>query len=96
MYASVRRYTGIDPGAVDQVIQRRQEVEALMRGVPGFRAWYMLRADGGMITVTVRDDQAGAEQSVRAAVGYVKQNMPDLIPNPPEVANGEVVLQITG
>jgi hypothetical protein len=96
MYVSVRRYRGMAPNAVDQIIPRRQEIEPLMKGVPGFRAWYLMRTDDGMITVTVCDDRTGAEESVRVAGEYVRQNMPDLVPNRPEVANGEVAIQIGG
>ena len=96
MYASARRYRGMAPNAVDQIVARRQEFEPLLKGVAGFRAWYLLRTDDGMITVTLCDDRAGAEESVRVAGEYVRQNMPDLVPDPPSVANGEVALQIGG
>jgi hypothetical protein len=96
MYASVRHYRGMVPSAVDQIGQRRREFEPLLRGVPGFRAWYMIGTDDGMITVTLCDDRTGAEESVRVAGNYISQNIPDLIPNPPEVANGEVAVQIGG
>jgi hypothetical protein len=43
-----------------------------------------------MATVSVFDDQAGAEESTRMAADWIRQNMPSLIPNPPEVLEGEV------
>jgi hypothetical protein len=96
MYASVRRYRGMAPNAVDQIKQRRQEFEPLLRGVPGFQAWYMIRTNEGMITVTLCDEQTGAEESVRVAGDYIRRSIPDLVPNPPEVANGEVAVDISG
>ena len=96
MDASVRRYRGMAPGAVDQVRQRRHEFEPLLRQVSGFRAWYMIGADDGMITVTLCDDRMGAEESVRVAGDYIGRNIPDLIPNPPDVSSGEVAAQIGG
>jgi hypothetical protein len=96
MFASVRRYRGIEPRAVDQVLRIRGEVEAAMRRVPGFVAWYLVRTSDGMLTITLCSDQAGAEESVRQAAGLIRVTMDRLIPNPPEVENGEVALRIEG
>ncbi len=96
MYASVRRYTGVDPGLFDEVARKRQDLEATMRKAPGFRAWYLIRTGDGMVTVTLCDEQAGADESVRLAAGWIRDNMPQLAPNPPEVSNGEVTLQLGG
>ncbi len=96
MYASVRRYAGSDPGLFDEVASQRQDLEATMRRAPGFRAWYLVRTGDGMMTITLCDEQAGADESVRLAAGWIRDNMPQLAPNPPEVSNGEVTLQLGG
>ena len=96
MYASVRRYKGTDPGLFDEVTRKRQSLEETMRRAPGFRAWYLIRTSDGIATVTLCDEQAGAEASVQLAAGWLKENMPTAAPNPPEVSNGEVVLQLGG
>ena len=96
MYASVRRYQGVDPGLFDEVARQREDLEATMRQAPGFRAWYLIRTADGMATVTLCDEQAGAEESVRLAAGWIREHMPAMAPNPPEVANGEVTLHLGG
>ena len=96
MYASVRRYKGVDPGLFDEVERNRESLETTMRRAPGFRAWYLIRTGDGMTTVTLCDEQTGAEASVQLAAGWLRENMPTVAPNPPEVSNGEVVLQIEG
>ena len=45
-----------------------------------------------MTTISVFDDQAGAEASTGAAADYVRENLADVAPGPPEVTTGEVVL----
>ena len=45
MYTVVRRYTGAGPLA-KAMIERRQDVEEVLRGVPGFRAYYALLTPG--------------------------------------------------
>ena len=49
-----------------------------------------------MTTVTLCDEQTGAEASVQLAAGSLRENMLTVAPSPPEVSNGEVVLQISG
>ena len=96
MYASIRRYTGVDPRMLDQLQQLRGSLEAAFRGVSGFRSWYLVRTDEGIATVTWCDDRAGAEASAQVARNFIQENLADMIPNPPEVSNGEVALQIGG
>jgi len=76
------------PNAVDEILHIRQEFETRLRNVPGFRAWGLIRTDDGMITVTLCDDRMGAEESARVAGEFVRGNIPHLVPDPPEVANG--------
>ena len=92
MYAVVRRYTSGGQLA-DALVQRRQEVEQILTGVPGFRAYYALRSgDGTVATVTVCDDQAGTQESTRRAADWVRQNMAGASISPPEVTEGETFL----
>jgi hypothetical protein len=60
--------------------------------IPGFVALYLVDAGGGvMISTSVFEDQAGAEESNRRAADYVRQNLAQLLPNPPQITSGEVV-----
>jgi hypothetical protein len=52
-------------------------------------AYYALNA-GKIATVSVFEDQAGAEESIRMAADWVRQNLASLLPNPPEITAGEV------
>jgi len=44
-----------------------------------------------MISLSVFEDQPGAEESNGRAVDLVQQNVGSLFPNPPQVTDGEVV-----
>jgi hypothetical protein len=96
MYASVRRYTGVDPRLFDELERHRRGLEATLGAVPGFRSWFSVRTDEGLTTVTLCEDRAGADASVRAAASWVSENIPTMIAGAPVVSNGEVVLQIGG
>ena len=91
MYAVIRSYQ-VDPRSVDEITRRVQDgFVPLIRQVPGFVDYYLLDAGNGtVVSLTVYEDRAGEEASVRLAADFVRQHLADLIPNPPEVTAGEV------
>ena len=92
MYATVRQYKSMKANAVEELTRRRQDVESLIRKVPGFETYHLLKTDDGMTSVTVCKDQAGAEESNRQVAAWIKEHMPTLLPAPPEVSAGEVLI----
>jgi hypothetical protein len=91
MHAAIRQYQ-VDPGSVDEVRRGINEgFLPIIKDASGFQAYYALDAGGGRLaTVGVFEDRAGAEESTRMAADWIRQNMASLIPNPPEVLEGEV------
>jgi hypothetical protein len=62
----------------------------LISKLPGFVAYYFVDAGNGeMFSVSVYEDQAGAEASSRTAAEWVRDH-PNLIPGAARVAGGEV------
>jgi hypothetical protein len=47
--------------------------------------------DGRLASVSVFEDRKGAEESTRMASVYISENMASLLPDSPEVLQGEVV-----
>ncbi len=94
MYASVRRYE-IDPASLDELKGRVEEgFVPIVSGVPGFVAYYVVSAgDGEVISINLFEDKAGADESTRRAADWVGENLASLLPNAPEVAAGEVIVQ---
>ena len=94
MYAVMRYYAG--PGAkelFDVLEARKDEVEALIRGVTGIVSYSLVRLDNAGVSVTVCQDKAGCDQSVQLAAQWVRENV-TTPSNPPNVSEGEVILQI--
>ena len=91
MHGVVRRYRG-SAGLGEALAQRSGEVEALLRGVPGFVAYYATRAGDALATVTICADQAGTQESSRRAAEWVRANLPDAGIGAPEITEGEVFL----
>ncbi len=94
MYATVRSYAG-SGDLVDALVENENAVRRLISEIGGFRAYYLVRADGGeAVSVSVYDDRSGAEESNRVAAEWIRENLPDLAISPPHVSAGEVVISI--
>ncbi|MFF2516385.1 hypothetical protein [Streptomyces sp. NPDC058086] len=91
MYAAVRRYEGVTDSAEAARLVNEGFVP-LMRQVPGFVAYYWIdTGDGVMVSTSVFQDRAGADESISRAADFVRDNLAALLPNPPQVMAGEVV-----
>ncbi len=91
MYVSVRRYE-MDAETVDELMRRVEEgFVPIISNAPGFIAYYALDAGEGVVaSISIFTDQAGAEESNRMAVDYVKENLAALLQFLPEMTAGEV------
>src|SRR5207244_3498719 len=93
MYAVIRRYTGASALAIfDEVTHRQADVEALLRAVPGFAAYYVIRSGEIVSSITVCQDQAGTTESNRVAAEWIRSNVPAEAGTPPEITEGEVTI----
>jgi hypothetical protein len=96
MHAVVRTYSG--QGAkelIDLLEKRKADVERLIRGVHGFCGYSLIRTADGGVSVTVCQDKAGADESLRVARDWIKQNAANVSTQPPVVAEGTVILQLS-
>ncbi len=95
MHAVVRTYSGQGASELfDLLGQREEDVQALISGVPGFVSYAAVRSDDGGVTVTVCEDQAGADESSRRAAEWVKENL-GATANPPAITQGDTVLHFS-
>jgi len=75
--------------------ERREEVESLIRAVTGFVSYSLLRTDDGGVSVTVCQDKAGTDESLRLAKEWIQEHGSHLSVNPPTVAEGANILQLS-
>ena len=54
----------------------------------------IVRTPDGAVSISVYDDQSGAEESNRAAAEWVRDNLSHLSVSPPQISAGEVVISI--
>jgi heme-degrading monooxygenase HmoA len=90
MYAVIRRYKGAT-ALFEELAKREQDVKNVVLTVPGFISYYLVRSADGGATITVCQDQAGTAESVKRAAAFIRENLPNVAGDPPELTEGEVL-----
>jgi heme-degrading monooxygenase HmoA len=78
IYATIRIY-GQAEGLADAVSENRAAIVGLFEVVPGFRGYYMVKTGtASAASITVYEDQAGAEASTQIASDWIAANLSKL------------------
>jgi hypothetical protein len=94
MYATVRSYGPSD--LVAELRRNEDAIKSLIGSVAGFRAYYLIAPPGGgAVSITICDDQAGAEESNAVAAGWIRENLGSMTIPPPAIVAGEVAISGT-
>ncbi len=94
MYATVRRYEGIDKVRSEEVTRKvGDSLLPRLRELPGFGGHYLIDAGGGVLTsVGLFERSAQAHESTRLAAQWVReQKLEDALPNTPKITAGPVI-----
>ena len=91
VYASVRRYAN-HPELADTLAARAQEIRELISGISGFNGYYLIRSGNDTVSISVFEDESGANESNQVAKSWIAENLPDLALDPPEIFAGEVLI----
>jgi hypothetical protein len=95
-YAAVRTGQAKPGQGAELATRARVGAIPIVRGVPGFVAYYViLSEDERVTTVTVYADRAGAEESNRRMLPWIRANLADLLSGPPSSMEGPVVVEAT-
>jgi hypothetical protein len=93
LHATICRYDGVT-GPIDEVMRAGRQLASALSETPGFVSYAVLDAgDGVLVAVTVFDnptDLAAADQLIDR---WVAEHLAALLPRPPEVIAGEVIVQ---
>jgi hypothetical protein len=95
MYAVVRTYSGKGAKELFDVLEKRKsEVEGVMRPIKGFVSYTLARCEDGGFSVTVCQDKAGSDESIKAAREWVAKNAGNTGAGAPKVSEGPVIIQL--
>ena len=95
MYATVKRYEGVDKSRTDELTKRVGEsLLPRLSKLPGFSGYYLIEAGNGvMSSIGFFDTSAQADESTRVAASWVRdEKLERALPNPPKITGGEVVV----
>lgn len=89
MHTVIRRYHGVQNAG--EVARRAiEEFAPQLRDQPGFQGYWVIDAgDGVVATISIFESEETAEESNAASASWVQENMPQLVPNPPQVIAGD-------
>ena len=94
MYATHRRYEGIDQSRVEEFGRKVNEsLIPKLSQLPGFNGYFLMEGGEGVVkSTTLFDTLAQAEDSTRIAAEWTKEEKLDkLVPNAPKVAVRKVI-----
>jgi hypothetical protein len=96
MHAIVRRYEGIDTKRTDELTRKVGEsLTPRLSRLPGFSGYFLIEAGNGvMSSVNFFDTSAQADESTRVVAEWLREEkLESLVPNPPKITGGEVIVK---
>ena len=93
MFASIRKYSGA-PLLSDELVKHQEEIKTVLRPVRGLHAFYLVKTTDGVVSMTVCEDKAGADESNRVEANWLKDKLPAFTNRAPEITTGEVRIQL--
>jgi hypothetical protein len=98
MFATIRRYELTDQSRASELVKKADEtLLPSLSELPGFSGFYVIDAGNGvMSSIGFFDTSAHADESTRIASQWVReQKLETVLPNPPKITTGEVVVHKT-
>lgn len=94
MFISVRRYSSVR--SVNEVCRKIQSgFVPLLKVSPGFIAYYAVDGGNGtMATISMFSTEEMALESNEKAAKWLRENVADLQPEPPQITAGEVKVKV--
>ena len=98
MYGTIRRYDVTDTTRSSELVDKvNDRLVPQLSELPGFNGFFLIDAGNGiMSSVSFFDTEAHAEESTQAASNWVRESeLQKVLPNPPKITIGEVVVRET-
>ncbi len=95
MFATVRRYEGIDASNKEALTKKVGETLApRLSKLPGFSSYFLIDTGNGvMSSIGLFDTSTQANESTRVASEWVRdEKLENILQNPPKVTEGEVIV----
>jgi hypothetical protein len=95
MHGVIRKYSGKGANDFFNLLQKRKsEVEIAFRPISGFVSYTLVHCGDGGFSVTICEDKAGADESVRVARDWIVNNAENTGVGAPQVSEGSVIIHM--
>jgi hypothetical protein len=99
MFATIRRYEGVDQNRTTELTSKVNEtLVPMLSKLPGFAGYYLIEADKGVFSSLGLFETAeqGKESSNVVASWIRDEKLETLIPNAPKITSGKIVAHSNG
>jgi len=95
MHAVIREYSGSGADKLFDILEKRTaEVKDVIMPIKGFVSYSLVRTAHGGVSITICQDKAGTDESIRVARDWIAKNASDAGEAPPKVSEGAVILHL--
>jgi hypothetical protein len=94
MFATIRRYEGVDPARTTEITGKVNEtLVPKLRELPGFHGYFLIEGSSGvMSSLGLFDTPDQAEMSTKVVSKWITdEHLDKVIPNAPKITSGKVV-----
>ena len=98
MYATHRRYEGIDQTRIEELSRKvNDSLIPKLSKLPGFKGYFLMEAGEGVVrSTTLFDTSSQAEDSTRVAADWMQdEKLEKIVPNAPKVTVRKVIAHET-
>ena len=98
MYATHRRYEGIDQSRIDELSRKvNDSLIPKLSKLPGFMGYFLMEAGEGVVrSTTFFDTSSQADDSTRVAAEWLQEEkLEKLVPNAPKITVRKVIAHET-
>jgi hypothetical protein len=99
MFATIRRYEGVDTSRIDELNRKINEtLVPKLSKLPGFKSYTLMGADNGvMSTFGIFETADQGSESTRVVAEWLREEKLDtIVPNDPKITSGKVVAHKNG
>jgi hypothetical protein len=94
MFATIRRYEGVDQNRTVELTNKvRETLVPKLEKLPGFAGYYLIEAGNGVFSsLNLFETPEQGKQSTNLVATWIRdENLSTMIPNEPKITSGQVV-----
>jgi hypothetical protein len=99
MFATIRRYDGVDQNRIVELTTKVNEtLVPKLSKLQGFKGYYMIEAGNGVISsLGLFETSAQVDESTKVASTWIRdEKLETTFPNPPKITTGKVLSHRSG